>query len=128
MVFLLILILLCNICLVLIGVYVAIGLYRLADKYDIILPFMKERRKQQEEEMERAIQDAAYTRMLEDLSKQKKATKTEYAEPDLSGILDELPGKPAVEADEETLLDILEYGIPDNEWNAVMDEVEKPFG
>ena len=124
MVFLLILILLCNICLVLIGVYAAISIYRFADKYDILLPFMEERRKQQEEEMEKAIQDAAYTKMLEDLSKSKKPTGISYPEADLSGILDEIPDKPAVDADEATLLEILEYGIPEKEWGAVMDEVE----
>ena len=124
---LLILVFLCLAWIAGVTTFFLLTLIRLANKNKIELPFMEERKHRLEEAKQQEIRDDEYDRMLEKLSEQKKQesnsnteTKTMYE----YNELDDLADIDRKESSPDELLELLEFGIPDEELNDVLNMIE----
>ena len=124
---LLILIFLCLAWIAGVTTFFLLTLIRLASKNKIELPFMEERKQRLEEAKQQEIRDEEYDRILEKLSEQKKQeskVKSETKAMYEYNELDDLADIDRKESSPDELLELLEFGIPDEELNDVLNMIE----
>ena len=118
---LLILIFLCLAWIACITTFFLLTFMRLADKNKMELSFTEEGKQRLEEAKQQEIRDEQYDKMRKKPSEQKKQESTamfEYNE------LDDLAEIDRKESSPDELLELLEFGIPDEELNDVLNKIE----
>ena len=124
---LLLLIFLCLAWIACLGTYFLLVLIRFADKKNFELPFFEDRKQKIEEAKRQEIRNEQYDKMLEELSEKKqqeKKAKEASAEGFEYNELDDLADIERSETDPDALLELLEFGIPDEELNTVLNSLE----
>lgn len=120
-----IMLLMCTIFIVLFAVYLFIALYRIADKLEITLPFMEKYKEKLKEERENEEKDKKYNQFLEELSKKSpigselQEANAEYDELDSFDQVNQTENEP------ESIMQLLEFGIPDVELETLLNLISE---
>ena len=126
-IFLLTLIFFCAVWLVCVSVYFLLAIIRIADKLEVELPFMEKRRLKKVDEIEKKIRDEKFDQMLKELSCEKTKQREAKAQAETGFVyneLDELSDIDRSETDPDSLMELLEFGIPDEELNQILGSLE----
>lgn len=117
----------CSVWLVLASVYIGLSLIRIAEKLEVELPLIGDRKKKREEEKEEEIRNAQYDQMLAEISaeKEKKAKAKAAAEAGYDyNELDQIEEIYRSESDPDALMELLEFGLPDEELDQILSSLE----
>lgn len=125
----LILVSVCSVWLVLVSVYIGFSLIRIAEKLEVELPLIGDRKKKLEEAKEEEIRNAQYDQMLAEISaeKEEKAKVKAAAEAGYDyNELDQIEEIYRSESDPDALMELLEFGLPDEELDQILNSLEAP--
>lgn len=107
------------------SVYVLVALYRISNHFGIELPLMKEYKQRQEEERKQEEADEQYTQVLKELADENivggnnnDTYMGEYNELDVPDQLHQ------TEAEPESIMQLLEFGLPDEEIAELLAQLE----
>ncbi len=121
---LLILVLMITACLLAFAVYIFKMLIAIADKLDADAPFVEEYRRKREEAQKDEEKNRQFDKMLKELSEKKSISYGAERMP--TEVYDELDSFDAVEKTEnepESLMALLEFGLPDEEMASILDQI-----
>lgn len=106
--------------------YALIALYRISDHIGIELPFMSEHKLRKEEERRQEETNDQYTRVLQELAS-KKIVGGSNDDTYMSGYneLDEPDLMRQTEAEPESIMQLLEFGLPDEEIAELLSQLEQ---
>lgn len=113
--------------LVIFSIYTGISLCRIADKLGVDIPCMAAYKRKMEEERLEEEENEKYTQLLQELSRKKSLRSQnddntylgDYNELDLPDQVDQTETEP------ESVLKLLEFGLPDEEMAALLSHVEE---
>lgn len=123
----LILVSVCSVWLVLASVYIGLSVIRIAEKLEVELPLIGDRKRKLEEEKKEEIRNAQYDQMLAEISaeKEKKAKAKAAAEAGYDyNELDQIEEIYRSESDPDALMELLEFGLPDEELDQILNSLE----
>lgn len=107
------------------SIYAFIALYRISNHLGIELPLMKEYKQRQEEERKQEEENEQYTQILKELADKKivggnsdDTYMGEYNELDVPDQLHQ------TEAEPESIMQLLEFGLPDEEIAELLAQLE----
>ena len=115
--------------LVLASVYIGLSVIRVAEKLEVELPLIGDRKKKLEEAKEEEIRNAQYDQMLDEISaeKEKKAKAKAATEAGYDyNELDQIEEIYRSESDPDALMELLEFGLPDEELDQILNCLEIP--
>ncbi len=120
----LILVLISTACLFAFGVYLFKILLAIADKLDADAPFVEEYRKKREEAQKDEEKNRQFDQMLKELSERKRVSyQEEYVSPMAYHELDSFDAVEKTENEPESLMALLEFGLPDEEMASILDQI-----
>ncbi len=125
----LILVSVCSVWLVLASVYIGLSVIRIAEKLEVELPLIGDRKRKLEEEKKEEIRNAQYDQMLAEISAEKeiKAKAKAAAEAGYDyNELDQIEEIYRSESDPDALMELLEFGLPDEELDQILNSLEAP--
>jgi len=96
-------------------IYAGIALYRIADKLEVTLPYMNRYKQKLEEEREHEESNERYNQMLEELSQKQIVGRSKIEPEEIYDELDSLEDFESSETEPESLMELLEFGLPDEE-------------
>lgn len=102
-------------------IYAGIALFRIADKLCVSLPYMNAYKKKREEERKNEESNERYNQMLEELSQKRIVGASEVEAEEAYNELDTLEDFEQTEVEPESLMQLLEFGIPDTELAKLLD-------
>lgn len=102
-------------------IYAGIALYRIADKLEVTLPYMNRYKQKLEEEREHEESNERYNQMLEELSKKQIVGRSKIEPEEIYDELDSLEDFESSETEPESLMELLEFGLPDEELANLLD-------
>lgn len=119
----------CTAWLVLASVYIGLSVIRIAEKLGVELPLIGDRKKKREEEKAEEIRNAQYNQFLADLSAEKKKKAKAKAAAEVGydyNELDQIEEVYRSESDPDALMELLEFGLPDEELDQILNSLEAP--
>jgi len=102
-------------------IYAGIALYRIADKLEVTLPYMNRYKQKLEEEREHEESNERYNQMLEELSQKQIVGRSKIEPEEIYDELDSLEDFESSETEPESLMELLEFGLPDEELANLLD-------
>lgn len=115
--------------LVLASVYIGLSVIRIAEKLGVELPLISDRKKKREEEKAEEIRNAQYNQFLADFSAEKKKKAKAKAAAEVGydyNELDQIEEVYRSESDPDALMELLEFGLPDEELDQILNSLEAP--
>ena len=103
------------------SIYAGIALYRIADKLEVTLPYMNRYKQKLEEEREHEESNERYNQMLEELSQKQIVGRSKIEPEEIYDELDSLEDFESSETEPESLMELLEFGLPDEELAKLLD-------